>query len=201
MVCIAWLCLYVTGIEEATLTMQPTTKRVPNTSFIEKFTSLQINDDVSGESQQLTQMTQGSSLMSEEERFLYKTDVKSIYEINALKECGEDDLKIFLEPLDDMLAHTLAYKAKYQVAYNSISVSRVSDDAEFIKVLKEHMCCNESFSATTDHDRDQSTTLTLTKRLSSETHSDDELLSQELASAQLSSTKMTNKMAKQIKTE
>ncbi|KAL2347982.1 hypothetical protein Fmac_001982 [Flemingia macrophylla] len=212
--------------------------------FKARFTSLQINDDVSGESQQLTQMTQGSSLMSEQEKFLYKAAVKSISEINALKEdativtigiignfvvgksgwyylscsncfkksesniayrcscgtynenliprykleakvyhgkdsanfifwdrdctcligksalklrdlmieCGEDDPKIFPEPLDDTLARTLAYRAKYQVAYNSISVSKVSDDAEFIKVLKEQMCCNEVIRYLTIHE-------------------------------------------------
>ncbi|KAL2317211.1 hypothetical protein Fmac_031087 [Flemingia macrophylla] len=58
-----------------------------------------------------------------------------------------------------------------------------------------------SFSITADHDPDESNTLTPSKRLSLETHFDDELLSQELAVAQLSSTKMTNKMTKQIKTE
>ncbi|KAL2318788.1 hypothetical protein Fmac_032664 [Flemingia macrophylla] len=137
--------------------------------FRARFNLLQIKDDVSGESQKLTQMTQGSSLMSEQDKFLYKADVKSIFEINALKEyklkakvyygkdssnfifwdrdctrligkstiklrdlmieCGENDPKIFFELLDDIFACTLAYRVKYQVAYNSISVSRVSDDA------------------------------------------------------------------------
>ncbi|KAF1893933.1 hypothetical protein Lal_00002485 [Lupinus albus] len=120
-------------------------------------------------SKNISQLSQYSNL-SDDDRFLYKADVKSITEISSLtsSEEGEDDLNAFLFLLDELLARIMVLRVKVQLSYNQSSVIRLSEDPNLTKKVFDQIKVFEFVSMTADHDPKSFQVVTPSKRLSAE---------------------------------
>ncbi|RZB90332.1 Dihydroceramide fatty acyl 2-hydroxylase FAH1, partial [Glycine soja] len=84
-------------------------------------------------------------------------------QIQLMKDEGEDDLKVYLDPLDKMLECTLAMRIRMQPKGTSEAVNTLAD------VNQASQCdSTQSLSATADHDPYMMLNVTPAKRLSSE---------------------------------
>ncbi|KAG4924965.1 hypothetical protein JHK87_050505 [Glycine soja] len=108
----------------------------------------------------------GSSQYLEKEKFFYKAEVKSLFEINDITMGGDKSVNVFPDPLDNLMGCTLAFKIKVQPKYRNSSVKKISDDPELMQPIMDLLPdVEQSLSATSDHNPKVTMAATLTKKV------------------------------------